>query len=124
MQKLNLIQLIKYRNILDSYNPLAGSTYMPLPEPISHKRKSILNIENREDNRCLEWVLKAALERKLGVEHPNASRVTHYQKSSVQLNLDGVSFPTPVSEVSNNTLFPFFSKITLLFIFYVYFPSR
>ena len=72
---------------------------MPLPEPIAHKTKSLLNINNKEDNRCLEWCLKAALERKLGVQHDQATRVSHYQKSSVQLNLEDISFPTPVSEV-------------------------
>ena len=41
-----------YLNIA-KYEPLQGSSYIPLP-------KAIINVQN-DDDRCLEWALKSAL---------------------------------------------------------------
>lgn len=75
---------------------------MPLPEPIKHRTTSLLNIENKNDNHCIEWALTAALERKEGITHANQkpSRVHHYQNSHIKLDLTNVSYPTPISEVT------------------------
>ena len=58
------------------YTPLAGSSYIPLPQQLKDK-KAILNIQN-DDNKCFLWSVLAA-------KHPehrsnNANRVTHYQR--------------------------------------------
>ena len=76
---------------------------MPLPPRIAKRTGALLNIENKDDNRCMEWALTAALERKMGITHANQkpSRVSHYQKSNVKLDFSNVSYPTPISEVSS-----------------------
>ena len=45
-----------YLNIA-KYEPLKGSSYIPLPEALANK-KAIINVQNNDD-RCLEWALKA-----------------------------------------------------------------
>ena len=73
---------------------------MELPKPIRHKTKALLNIKNENDNRCLEWSLVAAIEDQLKFpKHDNRTRAAHYQKSSVKMDMTGISFPTPISEV-------------------------
>ena len=47
-----------YLNIA-KYEPLKGSSYIPLPETLANK-KAIINVKN-DDNKCLEWALKFAL---------------------------------------------------------------
>ena len=70
---------------------------MELPKPIRHKTRALLNIKNEDDNRCLEWALVAAIEDQL--KFPKHRNATHYQKSSVKMDMTGISFPTPISEV-------------------------
>ncbi|XP_063691291.1 uncharacterized protein LOC134823687 [Bolinopsis microptera] len=82
------------------YNPLAGNSWMELPKPIRHKTYALLNIKNMNDDRCLEWALVAALERQRGFPRGNNRlRVGRYQKSSVKINMTGISTPTPISEI-------------------------
>ena len=38
------------------YEPLKGSSYIPLPEVLAHK-KAIINVKN-QDQECLRWALK------------------------------------------------------------------
>ena len=47
-----------YLNIA-RYEPLKGSSYIPLPNALANK-KTIINLKN-DDNRCLEWALLSAL---------------------------------------------------------------
>ena len=42
------------------YQPLRGGSYMELPTKLKNKR-AILNIQNRRDNECLRWSIRAAL---------------------------------------------------------------
>ena len=81
-----------YLNIA-KYEPLKGSSYIPLPEALANK-KAIINVQN-DDDRCLEWALKSAL-------YPAKSHVSNkysYTKCP-DLNMDGVDFPTPISQIS------------------------
>ena len=41
------------------YEPLKGSSYIPLPEVLAHK-KAIINVKN-QDQECLRWALRSAL---------------------------------------------------------------
>ena len=78
-----------YVNIA-KYEPLKGSSYMPLPDKIANK-KAVINVKN-DDNRCIEWALKSAL-------YPAKSNVNNkFTYTKYDLNLEGiVDFPTPVS---------------------------
>ena len=39
------------------YKPLAGSSYIKLPKELDHPRKSLINIQNSDDNECFKWCL-------------------------------------------------------------------
>ena len=81
-----------YLNIA-KYEPLKGSSYMPLPDKIANK-KAVINVKN-DDNRCIDWALKSAL-------YPAKNNVSNkYTYTKYDLNLEGiVDFPTPVSQIS------------------------
>ena len=38
-----------------NYEPVAASSYFKLPEELNHLRKGLINIQNRDDNKCFEW---------------------------------------------------------------------
>ena len=75
------------------FEPLKGSSYVPLPKSIASER-AIMNVKN-DDDKCLEWVLKSAL-------YPtktNANNKYNYTQYD-SLNLECiVGFPTPVSQI-------------------------
>ena len=78
------------------YTPLQGSTYIKLPKKLEDK-KAILNIQN-DDEKCFLWSVLAAL-------HPvhlkgQPRRVHHYKSFEQELNVNGIPFPTKVSEIT------------------------
>ena len=69
------------------YRPFKGSTYIPLPLDIQHK-KAVVNVKN-EDPYCFMWAVLAAL-------HPaskDPQRVSHYERYREELNWQGIQFP-------------------------------
>ena len=81
-----------YLNIA-KYEPLKGSSYIPLPEALANK-KAIINLKN-DDNKCLEWALLSALYH----DSNNPSKISSYKKHLGLLNMDGIDFPTPISQI-------------------------
>ena len=80
-----------YLNIA-KYEPLKGSSYIPLPKALANK-KAIINVKN-DDNKCLEWALKSAL-------YPAKTNVCNkysYTKYG-DLNINSIDFPTPISQI-------------------------
>lgn len=76
------------------YQPLAGRSYLPLPDYLKVK-KAIVNVQNTDDQ-CLKWALLSAL-------HPavrHAQRVSKYLPYSQELDFSGVDFPATLSDVS------------------------
>ena len=78
-----------------AYQPLMGNSYMELPEFIKKKR-AVLNIENK-DNKCILWSILAHM-------HPmewydNPKRVSKYRPYEHEINMAGVSYPTPIQDV-------------------------
>lgn len=61
---------------------------------------SVLNIQNRDDNECVRWALTAGLERLENIRHKDPQRVSSYRNSPISLDLTGITYPTPISEVS------------------------
>ena len=76
------------------YSPLKGSSYIDLP-PYYKNKKAIINVKNKDD-KCLLWSLLSALCHDQVKHHPE--RVSNYEKYT--LNFDGISQPTPISEIS------------------------
>ena len=86
-----------------AYQPLMGNSYIKTPAFIAAK-KAVINVQNRDD-KCILWSILAHL-------HPaqrDAQRVTKYQAYEQDVNMNGVSFPTPVQDIkkieqNNSTL--------------------
>ena len=85
---------IKFYSITAEYEPLKGSSYIPLPKPIAI-RKAILNVKYNDD-KCLEWALKSAL-CPAKTNANNKYSYTKYDSPSLECIVD---FPTPVSPIS------------------------
>ena len=77
------------------YKPMRGETYFPLPEFIM-KKKSIINIQNK-DNKCFLWsLLKCFL-------HPvqmSEVRLTDLREYENDLNFKGINFPVKVKDIT------------------------
>ena len=42
---------------ISKYNPLARRSCIKLPKELDHPRKSLINIQNTDDNECLKWCM-------------------------------------------------------------------
>ena len=82
---------IKLYSNTAEYEPLKGSSYIPLPKPIAGK-KAILNVRLNHD-KCLEWALKSALY-PAKTNANNKYSYTKYDSPSLEYIVD---FPSPVS---------------------------
>ena len=77
-----------------SYKLFKGGSYIDLPKILKDKKFSE-NIQNKDDV-CLPWAIVAAL-------YPpciNVSRPSSYPLPATALNLDGIDFPTPISQIT------------------------
>ena len=79
-----------------AYTPLHGSSYVKLPKTLKDK-KAILNIQNH-DEKCFLWSVLAALHPVHRKDH--AQRVQHYRCFEGELNVNGITFPMKVSDVT------------------------
>ena len=91
---LEIAHCIKLYLNIAKFEPLKGSSYIPLPEALANK-KAIINLKN-DDNKCLEWALLSALYH----DSNNPSKISSYKKHLGVLNMDGIDFPTPISQIS------------------------
>ena len=73
------------------YEPLKDSSYIPPPEILPHK-KAIINVKN-QDQEYFNWALKSAL----FPAKNNLNKPYSYPKQD-KLNMDGIDFPTPISQ--------------------------
>ena len=76
------------------YNPTKGSSYIPLPDLISHK-KAIVNIQNK-DEKCFLWCIL----RYLHPREDNDTRLTDLKKYENYLNTKGISFPMKLKDIT------------------------
>ena len=75
--------------------PMRGNSYIPLPSSLKNK-KALINIKNR-DNECFKW----SVTRALNPVGRNADKMSKaLRKQAEKYNWDGISFPTPTSEIS------------------------
>ena len=72
---------------------MKGSSYIPLPDVLKHK-KAIINVKNHDDN-CLRYALRSAL----FPTSKHSDKLSSYPKED-GLNFDGIEMPTPVSQIS------------------------
>ncbi|XP_071055460.1 uncharacterized protein [Onthophagus taurus] len=79
---------------VNKFQPIPGSSYIRLPSEIINK-KACINIKNN-DNACFAWCLTAAL-------HPaqiSKVRTSSYPHYSQVLNLEGITFPVHLKDIS------------------------
>ena len=76
------------------YNPMNGSSYIPLPDWISKKR-AIINIQNR-DEKCFLWCIL----RYIYPSDENDTRLTDLKKYEYSLNTKGINFPMKLKDIS------------------------
>jgi len=84
------------------YEPLKGSSHIPLPKYLADK-KAVINLKN-EDNQCFKWCLARAL----NPVDKNSQRVTkELRKQAEEPNWNDITFPVPLNEIDkferNNT---------------------
>ena len=78
----------------NEYEPMKGSSYIPLPDWISNK-KAIVNIQNK-DQKCFLWCI-------LRYIHPkerDEERLTDLRKYENSLNTEGINFPMKFKHIS------------------------
>ena len=76
------------------FNPMNGSSYIPLPDWITNK-KAIVNIENK-DEKCFLWCIL----RYLYPRDKNDNRLTDLKKYEFSLNTKGIDFPMKLKHIS------------------------
>ena len=88
-------KIVGFDICIATYNPLKGSSYVELPNALKSK-KAIVNVQN-SDNKCFLYSVLAGLDERKHL-HPN--RVTNYLDLVDKVNLDGITFPVPIVQVS------------------------
>ena len=74
---------------ISKYNPLAGSSYIKLPEELDHPRKGLINIQNIDDNECSKW----SLVRYLNPADHSPARITKADKEfAKKLDFKDINF--------------------------------
>ncbi len=77
------------------YQPLAGSSYLPLPTQLKQPQLGIINVVNEDDEKCFLWSTLAAL-------YPvarNPNRLSNYKRHENKLNMEGITYPVTVSQI-------------------------
>ena len=89
---IHAIEKLELHNV--RHVPLGVGTYTPLPCGLP--ARSVINVKNRNDNKCIVWSILAHL-------YPNAKKpsdVESYRQYENVLNLEGVRFPTPIADIA------------------------
>ena len=82
--------VIDYNISISKYNPLAGSTYIQLPKELNHPRKSLISIQNIDDNEYFRWRLAKYLR---PMDH-NAKIIPKVAKElAKKLDFKDITFP-------------------------------
>ena len=71
-------QVIHVEIHLNKYEPLSGSSYIPLTKRLQSK-KAIINDQNKQDNQCFKWPITSAI---YPVEI-SSNRLTKYVDNSI-----------------------------------------
>jgi hypothetical protein len=92
--KFNSILKMELR--INKYNPLRGSSYIPLPKVLANK-KAIINVQN-EDNKRFLWSILSALHS----ADKYSYRVSKYEKCENEYNepLNGIYYPITLGDIS------------------------
>lgn len=94
----SLTEILNLNLNFNRFTPLAGgySTFVELPKFIQDK-KAVLNIRNKNDDRCFLWSVVAALFP--AAANKNPCRVGSYPKPETVLKFDGIDFPFKLQDI-------------------------
>ena len=80
---------------IDPFEPLSGSSYIPLPKKIADKN-AIINVKNENDNECFEWAVTSAIyTAKNHLERLNKKMRINSEK----FNWKGIEFPVSLKQI-------------------------
>ena len=80
---------------LNKYEPLSGSSYIPLPKVLQSK-KAIVNVKNEEDNECFKWSITTAM---YPAENHPEKICKQLKENSEKFNWDGINFPASFKDI-------------------------
>lgn len=106
----SMARIIELNVQINSYEPLAGSSYIKTPAKIRSKN-AIINVQNA-DEMCFKYAVLSALhppENTKTKPKRNLHKLFHYSKYSDELNFNGISFPVKLNQIDkfvhqNNTI--------------------
>ena len=82
-----------YINVTN-YEPLSGSSYIPLPKILNNSKKGLINIKNK-DYKCFMWCHV----RLINPQNRNAKRINKGDKKiAAKLNYSGIEFPLNIDD--------------------------
>ena len=90
----SLEQVVKVDVHTAAFVPLQGSSYIATPKELASK-KAIVNVQNHHDEKCILWSILAAIR----PTERDKDRLWKYRPYENELNMDGVSFPTPLKDI-------------------------
>ena len=87
-------QIIRLEIHFANWQPLGGSTFIPLPAKLKNK-KGVINIKN-EDNQCFKWCIARAL----NPVDKNPNRINkELIEQAKSLNWNGLKFPVDLKQI-------------------------
>ena len=82
-----------YINVTN-YEPLSGSSYIPLPKILNNSKKGLINIKNK-DYKCF----MCCHVRLINPQNRNAKRINKGDKKiAAKLNYSGIEFPLNIDD--------------------------
>ena len=86
-----IIDSIIDRNInISKYNPLAGISYIRLSKELDHPRKSLINVQNIDDNKCFKLCLVTYVD---PADHHPVRNTKAGKDFAKRLNFKDIKFP-------------------------------
>ena len=80
---------------IDPFEPLSGSSYIPLPKKIADKN-AIINVKNLNDNECFKWAVTSAIY----TAKDNPGRLNKKMRiNSEKFNWNGIEFPVSLKQI-------------------------
>uniref|UniRef100_A0A8D8TAN0 DNA-directed DNA polymerase n=1 Tax=Cacopsylla melanoneura TaxID=428564 RepID=A0A8D8TAN0_9HEMI len=119
-------RVLKIDLYIAQYNPLSGSSYIPTPKKLEHKKvsSSILNIKNLYDEECFMYCILA------GIYNLNDENVESYLNLNHEIDFKSLKFPMQVKQIGTfenrnpkisvsvfgyeeNTIYPLYISVNL-----------
>ena len=79
---------------ISNYEPLSGSSYIPLPKVLNNSMKGLINLKNK-DHKCFIWCHV----RILNPQNKNTERINKQDKrTAANLNYSDIDFPLDIND--------------------------